>query len=425
MGQDELLNNNDASNDNGSNGDASDADAPAEAVAEAASPAAELLEKLAATTWESWLIFLAIAVIAFICLRIAVGMFLTKVQTKQAELEKLIEPNEPDSGSKEQHQRNLNLKWLIIVLKRTTVVGYLGSVIIIAANLTPDLAERAQIAFVRIGIGLLVLQVGIWGTTFLDTGLMRIMRFFHISEEGAQTAIGVLRFFGFLVLWSMVAMLVLVNLNVQIAPLIAGLGVGGIAIAFALQRILADIFSSVAIVLDRPFEVGDFIIIGNELGAVERIGIKTTRIRSLSGEQIVMANEDLLTSRIRNFKKMQERRVVFRFGVLYQTPPEELEKIGGYVREIIKNTENTRFDRAHFMEFGDSSYNFEVVYYVLSRDFAVYMDAQQKINVAIVRKLAEIDVEIAYPTRTLFLSGESRHRVSIAEAPSKNEQESN
>jgi small-conductance mechanosensitive channel len=184
--------------------------------------------------------------------------------------------------------------------------------------------------------------------------------------------------------------------------------VGGVAVAFALQQILGDIFCSVAIVLDKPFEVGDFIISGEHMGSVEHIGVKTTRVRSLGGEQIVFPNSDLIGSRVRNYKRMLERRVVFSFGVLYATKAETLEQIPGIVREIVEGLEQTRFDRAHFAKFGDSSLDFEVVYYVLSPDYNLFMDLQQQINLAIFRRMEEMGVGFAFPSRSLYVEGTTR-----------------
>jgi small-conductance mechanosensitive channel len=187
--------------------------------------------------------------------------------------------------------------------------------------------------------------------------------------------------------------------------LVAGLGIGGIAVALALQNVLGDLFASLSIILDKPFVLGDFIIVGDLLGVVEKIGLKTTRVRSLSGEQLIFANSDLLSSRIRNFKRMQERRIAFGFGVLYQTKPEQLEAIPGMVKGIIEGQENARFDRAHFKGFGESAYDFEVVYFLNTPDYVAYMDCQQAINLGICRGLAERGVEFAYPTRTIYLHG--------------------
>ena len=200
-----------------------------------------------------------------------------------------------------------------------------------------------------------------------------------------------------------VLLLALDNLGVDITALVAGLGVGGIAVALAVQNILGDLFASLSIVLDKPFEVGDFIVVGEFLGTVENVGLKTTRVRSLGGEQLVFANSDLLGARVRNYKRMQERRILFRFGVLYQTPPDQLEQIPVMVREIIEALPEVRFDRAHFFTFGDSSYDFEVVYWMQTPEYNRYMDTQQAINLALVRRFAEADIDFAYPTRTLFV----------------------
>jgi len=206
-----------------------------------------------------------------------------------------------------------------------------------------------------------------------------------------------------LILWSVIVLMALENVGIDITALVAGLGVGGIAVALAVQNILGDLFASLSIVLDKPFVIGDFIIIGDYMGTVEHIGLKTTRIRSLSGEQLVFANNDLLQSRIRNFKRMYERRVVFNLGVVYQTPHEKLQKIPQIVREIIEQQHPVRFDRAHFKSFGDFSLNFEVVYWVQNPDYTVYMDIQQAINLEIYRRFAEEGIEFAYPTQSIFV----------------------
>lgn len=203
--------------------------------------------------------------------------------------------------------------------------------------------------------------------------------------------------------WTIALMLFLENIGVEVTALVAGLGIGGIAIAFAAQAVLADIFSFVTIFFDRPFEIGDFIIIDDLMGTVEHIGIKTTRIRSLSGEQLVFSNRDLTDSRLRNFKRMQNRRVVFRIGVTYNTQLQKLKEIPGIIGGIIESIEDVTFDRAHFFEFADFSLNFEIVYHVLSQDYAVYMDIQQKINLRIKEEFDARHIEFAFPTQTLHV----------------------
>jgi small-conductance mechanosensitive channel len=197
---------------------------------------------------------------------------------------------------------------------------------------------------------------------------------------------------------------------VKITTLVASLGIGGIAVAMALQNILGDIFASLSILLDKPFVVGDFIIVETHMGTVEYIGLKTTRIRSLSGEQLVFSNSDLLKSRIRNYKRMAERRVVFSIGVVYQTDHDTLKKIPDLIRKIIEDQDQVRFDRSHFQGYGEFSLNFETVYYVLSPDYNRYMDVQQAINLAIFRQFETLNIGFAYPTQTVFLKDDNRQK---------------
>jgi small-conductance mechanosensitive channel len=184
---------------------------------------------------------------------------------------------------------------------------------------------------------------------------------------------------------------------------VAGLGIGGIAVALAAQAVLGDLFSYFSILMDRPFELGDFIIIDDYMGTIEHIGIKTTRIRSLGGEQLVFSNTDLTGSRIRNYKRMEQRRIVFRIGVVYQTPVEKLKEIPGIIKGIMDAIPEARTDRAHFASYGDSSLDFEIVYYVLTGDYNKYMDIQQEINLSLAEEFERRGIEFAYPTRTLFI----------------------
>jgi small-conductance mechanosensitive channel len=210
-----------------------------------------------------------------------------------------------------------------------------------------------------------------------------------------------------IVLWGAGIVFLLDNLGFKISAIIAGLGIGGIAVALAAQTILGDLFSFFSILFDRPFEVGDFIIIGEYLGAVEYIGIKTTRIRSLGGEQLIFSNTDLTNSRVRNYKRMNERRVVFKLGVTYSTPYEKMQKIPKIIKQIITNVKDTRFDRAHFFSYGDFNLVIEVVYYVLSPDYNKYMDIQEEINLAVMQAFAKEKIEFAYPTQTLYVKKDS------------------
>lgn len=267
-------------------------------------------------------------------------------------------------------------------------------------NLTPSaesvVAKATIIAF--------VIQAGLWTVNTILT-IIEARRKEELAENReAVAAMDVLSFVFRVVIWTLVLLLILDNLGVNITALVAGLGVGGIAVALAAQNILGDLFASLSIVLDKPFVVGDFLIIGEHLGSVEKVGIKTTRLRSLSGEQLVFSNNDLLGSRIRNYGRMYERRVVFSLGVTYQTSAEKLKKIPEMIREIVEAQEKVRFDRAHFQKYGDFALVFEVVYYVLSPDYIRYMDIQQAINLKIFESFEKENIDFAYPTQTLYVN---------------------
>lgn len=232
-------------------------------------------------------------------------------------------------------------------------------------------------------------------------------------DRAAIGTIGILGFIAQIAVWTLVLMLALDNLGVDITALLAGLGVGGIAVALAVQNILGDLFASLSITLDRPFVVGDFIIVDEFLGSVESIGIKSVRLRSLSGEQVVMSNADLLSSRVRNYGRMMERRVVFSIHVRPETPRATLRRIPELIRAQIAAQPRARFDRSHFASYEEFSLRFETVYYVLSPDYNAYMDIQQALNLGIHEMLEAEGVEFAYPARRLILPrSESERRLS-------------
>ena len=211
-----------------------------------------------------------------------------------------------------------------------------------------------------------------------------------------------------IIVWSIVLIILLDSLGIKISALVAGLGIGGIAIALAAQSVLGDLFSYFTIFFDRPFEIGDFIIIGEYKGTVEYIGLKTTRIHSLGGEQLIFSNHDLTNSRISNYKRMERRRIIFQFGVIYQTTLTQLKKIPQIVEEIITQIPETTFDRAHFASYADFSLNFEVAYYINNSDYKKYMDIQQEINFQLKEIFEKQKIEFAYPTQTVFLSNENK-----------------
>lgn len=224
---------------------------------------------------------------------------------------------------------------------------------------------------------------------------------------GEKSALTLIKKLLKLSLWVLFALLALQNLGVNVTSIVAGLGVGGVAVAFALQNILADIFSSFALIFDKPFEKGDFIVVGDYMGVVEKIGIKTTRMRALQGEEIVISNQELTSSRIQNFKKMKERRVSFKLGIGYNTKIKMIKKINEKIKVIVEEKEKARLDRVHLHELGDSALILEIVYYVQDDDYNVYMDIHQEILINILEYLEKVNVEVAYPTSTVYLRRDS------------------
>ena len=288
-------------------------------------------------------------------------------------------------------------------LKKITmlvIAVYGGSKVLI---LHPKASSAIEILLILTSL----LQAGIWGNRIINFFIANILAKIDITAGENKSIQSIFRLVGRILLWSVILLLALDNLGVNITTLIAGLGIGGIAVALALQNILGDLFASLSILLDRPFETGDFIIVGDYLGTVEHIGLKTTRLRSLSGEENVFSNTDLIQSRIRNYKRMTERRIVFLIDVVYQTPYDKLCNIPVMIKEIIDSQKFVRFDRAHFKEFADSSLKFEVVYYISSPDYNTYMDIQQNINLDIFKRFQQEQIEFAYPTRTVFMASEN------------------
>lgn len=233
-----------------------------------------------------------------------------------------------------------------------------------------------------------------------------IMQYLSRQDNGEekQKQISGLMIIVSIVIWAIGLVFLMDNLGFDVTAIITGLGIGGIAIALATQHILGDLFSYFVILFDRPFEVGDFIVIQDKIGTIEHIGIKTTRLRSLTGEEIVCSNTDLTNSRIHNFKKMQRRRIVFKVSVTYDTPPEKLELIPGILKQIIESEANVAFDRAHLFNLADSWLEYECVYFVDTPDYLQYMDAQQSINLQLIRKFGQEDISFAFPSQSIYLN---------------------
>ncbi len=302
-------------------------------------------------------------------------------------------------------QENQMASDLIEVLAHTRP-SFLLILSLYAGSRFVDLPARPDHIFVSIVVIALFIQCGLWATVAANGAIARY-RDKQISENPASvTTINAIGFVGKLVLWSVVLLLTLDNIGIDITALVAGLGIGGIAIALAVQNILGDLLAALSIVLDKPFAIGDFLIVDEHLGSVEYVGLKTTRLRSLSGEQLVFSNSDLLKSRLRNFGRMYERRVLFQIGVVYQTPRDKLKKIPLILREAIEaQGDKVRFDRSHFKEYGSYSLNFETVYYIYGPDYNLYMDIQQAINFLIHERFEDEGIDFAYPTQVLYIEG--------------------
>jgi small-conductance mechanosensitive channel len=246
-------------------------------------------------------------------------------------------------------------------------------------------------------------QIGLWATTAVLAALERKQRKTLAVDRAAAGTLGIIAFMARITIWSFVLLLTLSNLGIQIQPLLAGLGIGGIAVALAAQNILGDLFASLSITLDRPFVLGDTLQVDDFVGTVEYIGVKSTRLRSVNGEQIIMPNSNLLTSRVRNHTRATERRVVFTISVGQQTPPAVLQKIPGLIRSLIESHEDVRFDRSHFAKIAAASFDFEAVYVVKTTEYNRHMDILQELNLRLVEAFEKEGIAFAYPAQRLYL----------------------
>jgi small-conductance mechanosensitive channel len=245
-------------------------------------------------------------------------------------------------------------------------------------------------------------QIGIW-LSVIFSGSVTSWSEIHNQNQSQNAAVSIIKGGGKFLIWTVILLLTLDNIGIKVVSLLTGLGVGGIAIALAVQKILGDLFASISIMIDKPFEVGDFINIDSVSGTVESIGIKTTRIRSATGEQVIIANSDLLGSRVSNFKRMQERRITFGISVSNKTAKENLLTIVTIVKNIIESQENVRFDRGHLKNFSASSVDYEFVFWVTKPDYISYMDIQQKINLALISVFEEKKIHLAHTVQKLLL----------------------
>ncbi|MXP51767.1 mechanosensitive ion channel family protein [Pantoea sp. Seng] len=311
-------------------------------------------------------------------------------------------------------QRNHRVTTLLVEILRTTSQPLLLIFSLLIALRFVDLPASWSVTIAHGWFLAFILQMTMWIDCGIRLWLQSLLRDpLHVRNPVTTVILGILLR---VVVWVMMMLAILSNMGINITALVASLGVGGIAIALAIQTVLSDVFASLAIGFDKPFEHGDFIVFGDVAGSIEHIGLKTTRLRSLSGEQIVCSNTILLQQTIHNYKRMQQRRIVFKFGINYATPAEKVRQIGSMVKEIIQDVPDTRFDRAHFLAFDESQLTFEVVYFVLSAEYNKYMDIQQEINLQLMAQLEQKQIRFAFPMRRVEFTGGVLPRINLSDA---------
>ncbi len=351
--------------------------------------------KFLGNEWVNWIAAALTFFVAFLILRTARGILIRRL----------------DVVSK---QTATHLDDLALDLLKSTKTYSIAAVSLFAGVQLLSISAQASLVVGKGLILFLLIQSSVWGSRVITFWIERYMKKRANEDLAVATTVGLISFMAKVLLYSTILLLALSNFGINITALIAGLGVGGIAVALAAQNILGDLFASLTIVLDKPFIVGDFIIVGEFLGTIEHIGLKTTRLRSLSGEQLIFSNADLLQSRIRNYKRMNERRVVFSVRVVHQTPLEKIRRIPQLIRETVERNSLARFDRSHFNAIGDFALNVETVYWVKSPDYNVYMDVQQEFNLEILRRLREEGIHLAYPTQSVFLGSRRQSDAGIS-----------
>ncbi|MGA9341506.1 MAG: mechanosensitive ion channel family protein [Rhodanobacteraceae bacterium] len=297
------------------------------------------------------------------------------------------------------HASSDTLTAIASALQRTSGVLIFLLFVLIGIHLL-DLPDRTQIWLDRLAFLVAGLQIGLW----LNTAI-RAWTGSHLAGnaqiETNPVVLAMLGWFARILVWTTILLAVLGNMGVNITALVASLGVGGVAVALALQNVLGDLFASLSIGLDKPFTIGEFIQFGDITGTIARVGVKTTRIRALSGEEISIGNAKLLSQIIHNYGRMATRRIVFAFGVTMDTPRDKVQKVVEIACDVVRGLDKVELNRAHFKGFGDSSLDFEVVYTVQDPDYTLYMDIQQQINLELMTRLEAIDVHFAIPMSTL------------------------
>lgn len=339
-------------------------------------------EQLLGEPARDWIMALAIAMAVLLVLALIKRIVVSRVSRLAKRTETQV-----DDFFVEMVRRT---RWLLVLFP----VLSLAAVSLDVPRLQGYLKTAAILAF--------LLQLALWALVAINFWLESNRKRRGETDAASLTMIRAFGFMGKVVLWSVILLLALENLGVDVTALIAGLGVGGVAVALALQNILGDLLASLSIVLDKPFVIGDQIQVDAFTGTVESIGIRSTHLRSVTGEQLVFSNGDLVKSRIRNHKRMGERRVSHAFDVVYQTPAEKVARIPEIVRRLVDAREQLRFDHAHLTGLGESGLRFEAVWFVLSPDNNLHLDLQQSVLLDLLRRFEAEGIELAYPTRTLI-----------------------
>ncbi len=335
---------------------------------------------------QKWLIALGVTVAVILALRIFKGVVLRRLRSIT-------------------EKTKTHLDDLVVeTLQGTKGIFYLVLGVCAGSRLL-DLSPKLDHGIVVFTSVAFFVQVGAW----IHGAVQRAVDGYQSEpreSEGGRTMVAAIGFITRLVVWAIVLLLILSNLGIEVSALVAGLGIGGVAAAFAMQNVLGDLFASLSIYFDRPFDIGDFIVIDDFMGNVDAIGLRSTRLLGLGGEQLVFANGDLAKSRIRNYRRMSERRVLFRIGIEYNLPYAKVERVAEILRECVDEAEGIRLDRAHFAEYGDSSLQYEVVHYVQSSDYTEFMERQHHLNLAVYRRFEEEGIPFAFPTRTVHVVNE-------------------
>lgn len=337
-------------------------------------------ERVAAALREEWPVIAAV-------LGVAAGLRLALSLARRFARGRLERPGEPGTG------------WDAFLLRMVERTG-LGFTLVLALAIVPRLmnADPAlEPAFRLVGSLAAFWQTALWANAGISFGIRRLVQQGGEDRQVTVTAATALGFMARVLLFVLLLLATLDALGVQVTTLVAGLGIGGVVVALALQSVLTDVMGALAIVLNRPFLVGDFIQAGPHMGTVEYVGLRSTRIRSLSGQELHLPNTFLLQNAIVNASRLTERRVALKVVLAYDTPLAVLERVGGMVEDIVAGVPVARFDRAHLASFSPWGYEFEIVYWILSSDYRVYMDARERINLELLRQLDAAGVRLGAP----------------------------